>query len=286
MLAPILSILLVLGGAIWGRNFFAMVWTFITVGIPTVWDDHIAANRYYRAFTTIFRVAVALPIIGTALALFIARSEDIGTARFVIFMTFAPSAMIFGALLFLANVFAAIGAALFVPGEERRQAIREARIGLVREVSVYLAWELLIGYVLLLVGVDATMAILGISVWGIILYSVACYAYNWPVAWAPYVMTTVGLGVFIATTALVIVMMFPVGRKYAASWGIDPGIFVHGGVMDTSVFTDADKEAARRIHALCTTEVTNIKTNITNAKTVADVKKLQRQLRQREQECF
>lgn len=285
--APIFSVLLVVGSLIWGRDFLSMLYTFTTSGIPTAWDRHVAANRYYRAFKTAFKIAIGLPILGTVMALFCARSHlYMNYAQLSVFITFLPSAAIFGVLLFLANVFAAIATTLFVPEEERRQAVREIRVGLQREVSVYLSWELTIGYIFFLIGTDATLWVLGVSVWGIILYVVVTYAFNWRVAWAPYVMATLGLGGLVVMIILLVVMIFPTSRRYAASWGIKPGKFVHMGVVDTTTFIDADKEVATKLKELCEIDVNEIKSKIIKAQDTTALLSYQKQLRKKEQECL
>lgn len=287
MLTIPLILVLGIGGLAFHRTFYTLARTFLTTGIPDAWNDHVANSDYWRAFHYAIKVGAILPITGTLLALWIARSDTDLARSFVIF-AFLPSAAIFGAILISASVFAQIGTALFVPGGDNRQAVKETRIGIQMEASGYLMWELMVGLFLYEIGIDATMKAIVVSVWGLILYGLAAYRYGWRVTWTPYVATWLGLGTcIVVATILTAMLVYPHSREYAATVGIDPGRILHkGAVVDTSDFIKAREMVRAKMSEICAQKaLSNTAAALAKAKTVAEVKAVKEALEKAQKDC-
>lgn len=287
MLTLPLILVLGIGGLVFHRSFYTLARTFITRGVPDVWSDHVANTNYWQAFQYAIKVALLFPIIGIILALWVARS-DTDLARTIVIFTFLPSAAIFGAILISASVLAAIGSALFMPGEENRQAIKETRIGIQMEASGYLMWELMVGLFLYEIGIDATMKAIVVSVWGLILYGLAAYRYGWKVTWTPYVATWLGLGTCIIVAGiLTTLLVLPASRPLAVSIGIDPSRILHKGAVDTSSFDKSRKLIDEKMHEFCGEKVLEgMRISIATAQDVKQVLEKREDLDKRERECI
>lgn len=282
-----LVIVLGLGGLIFDKTFYALAWRFITTGVPDAWEDQVANTRYWQAFQLAIKVGIVLPVVGTIFALLIARS-DTNLARTSIIFAFLPSASIFGAILISASVLAAIGSALFVPGEQNRQAIKETRIGIQMEASGYLMWELMIGLFLYEIGVDATIKAIVVSVWGLVLYGLAAYHYGWRVTWTPYVATWLGLGTSVVVASiLTILLILPASRPLAVSVGIDPSRILHKGAVNTSSFDKSRKLIDEKMREFCGESVLeDMRGKIATANDVKGVMEKRKELDEREEACI
>ncbi len=278
--------LLLIGGFGFGADFRNWIRTFVTVGIPNAWENNIATNRCYRAFRNALWIAVALPILWTIFALIIAR-YSVDVAQWFMVMGVLPSFFIFGKLLILAGVFAGIAVAISPFREATRERLQKIRRGFERLVGLGMLWVLFVGFILFMVGLEASWWALTASIWAIVIYGMATYVFKLPVTWLESVMTNTGLWSFIVIFALTILMIFSPTRKFAASAGINPGKFVHGGVVDVSAFTSAEKTAQRRIQELCGGKaIQDILDAIAKAPTPKAVREQQEILKKRQHECL
>ncbi|GEM_PF-5569794 len=278
--------ILVVGGIGFGRDFRNWIWTFVTQGVPNAWENNVATNRCYRAILYTAWFAAVLPLVWTIFALIIARwSTDV--AEWWILMAVFPSGAIFGALLISSGVAASIAISISPLRGSSRERLQRIRRGFERLFAFGIMWVLVVELIILLVGLEASLWALAVSVLSIVGYGVASYAFRLPISWLEPFMTKTTLFTFITVVLLVILMLFSPTRKLAASIGINPGRFVHRGIVDVDAFTAAQKAAQRKIAELCgENAIQDILRAITNTTSLSEVHKQQEILKKRQQECL
>ncbi|MEK7082516.1 MAG: hypothetical protein AAB915_02455 [Patescibacteria group bacterium] len=288
MLTIPLVIVLGLGGLGWQRDFYTWAWTLITVGLPDVWNDHVANSRYWQAFEMAVKVAIGFPIPGTILALGVARWMDADAARTCLIFAYLISAAILGAIIFVAGIIAEFGTDIAIPGAQRRQAVRETRVGIQMRMSGLVMWELIIFMFSYHIGMYASIKGIVLCVAGLVLYGITAYRYGWKVVWVPYVASWIGLGTTITLAILATVMlMFPGARQYAFAWAIDPGRIFHTGVVDTSSFEQVRRVGDQRLRELCGDDALNkIRDRMKSADSPSTIRQYQRDLNEKEKECL
>lgn len=278
--------ILLIGGVAFGADFRNWIWTFVTVGIPNAWEDNVETRRCYRAILYAAWFAAVLPLIWTISALIIAR-WSIGIAEWYVLTAVFPSCAIFGALIAVAGIATDIVIGLSPLGGNSRQRLQRIRRGFQRLFAFGILWVIIVELIILLVGLEASLWALAVSVLSIVGYGVASYAFKLPFTWLEPFMTKTTLWTFFAVVSLVILMMFSPTRKIAARIGLNPGKFVHRGVVDVDAFTKADKAAQHKIAELCGPKaIQDITDAIAKAQTPKVVREQQEILKKRQQECL
>lgn len=292
LLGPAITLSLVGGGLFYGRGFLRMVWTFINEGIPTAWSDHVTPNRYYQAFRTAFWIAIVFPVGGGLLAIGAARFVDTGIAQAMLFIAIVPSLAIFATLLFLADVLTSIVEFLLPADKTSEQAMRDFYEGFTNYVWVGLAWESFIALLLIVAGIYATLWVLALCGFAMLVYFIVARAYNIKVKWAPSVMMNTSMAVFLIAVTIFAGVLFPITRPYVMRAGIPVGSFVHKGVVDAGAFTEIERAYYERRRTLCNDGVEKLKEGIQNLALkqgqlpLADLRGQLAKLKSLEKECL
>lgn len=277
--------ILLIGGVGFGADFRDLIREFITHGIPDAWEEHVAANRCYQAIRNAFWVALGFPILFTVIAIAISRYNMLMAQAFIT-VGVSISFLIMGALLIVADIFAAVAIGISPLGENTRTRLQRIRRGFKKLVALGMSWVLFVGYILFMIGLEASIWAITASVWAIILYGMASYAFSLPITWIQPLMTNTGIWSFVAIFTVMTAMTFSTTQKYAAEIGLNPGKFVRRGVVDTSIFSTGEEAYQKRRYELCVKELGEKQTAMSTAQNVQALDNARKEYEERKKECF
>lgn len=285
MLIFAIEILLGLGTLVLGKPFLAMIWNFVTNGVPNAWQNNVATNRYYWVFKNTLKAALVVPILGSSAGLLVAHQISTDKGQEIIFLSVALSVILLLPLLFLTNVFAAIAIALFpVPPGETKNEMTRLRKGFHIYVLRGIAWEIFLAVIVIGVGVHAPRFTLALGALAAAGYFITTEAYHWQVKWVPHVM--------VATYLIMLLVggVISMPRSVGATFGINlRSPFMTG--VETHRFDAAEREYFAKLRAKCTKEVDAITTalrtvNIDDANALKTLTDKLEDFNKKEKECL
>lgn len=291
VLGPMITLFFVGGTLLYRRAFLEMVLAFLTEGVPKAWEEA-TANRYFSAFQTGFWIAIALPIGGGLIAITTSRIVDAGVVQLMLYIAVVPSLAIFTVLLLLGDVLTSIVTFLLPAGEKTKQDIQDFYGGFTNYVWLGLAWESFITLLLVVAGVYATLWLLALCGFAMVVYFIVAKAYNKPVNWAPGVMMSTSAAIFILAVTIFIGALLPFTRPTLVWAGIPIEKFVHRGVVDGRQFDAAETTYNAKLRGLCNEGLQKLQEEIGrlalkgNDVPVADLREKRAKLTKLKQECI
>lgn len=284
MLGTLISLALIGGGIAFGRNFYRMIWQFLTVEVPSGWS-YVSANRHFQIFQKGVYCAIGLPLAGAILTLIMARIASPAAAQIIILVTLVTAVLTQLAILIFANVFAEILIFLAPATEDQKTRLTNIRSAISGYVWLGIAAELIVVVILVLLGVYASGLVLILAALAAIGYNVTAKAYGIPITWAPRFMMNAHLIVMIGAGLVIVAFIVPYTRPYMVSL-INPAKIFHSGVVDTSGFDKAEDTARRQMKILCDGNIVLLEQQIKQQMEVGEVVKKKQELAELKKICL
>ncbi|OGZ96289.1 MAG: hypothetical protein A3B34_01150 [Candidatus Sungbacteria bacterium RIFCSPLOWO2_01_FULL_54_21] len=248
------------GYAWYGTPFLDLTWNLLRHGIPRVWRDEIAANRWVRIVMRGLFLAALLWVVGLLYGFALSRGSDAAVGQTVMFITTVLSAWI--ALLGRHLGGIAMGALIAIsPLPQRtKQRLTRIRKGIGAYVMLGISFQLFITLAFMLVGVYTQAWVVGVFLFVLLGYLVTSKAYNLPITWLPGLKINTQVGLMFGILGVIGLCLIPATRAYIlAPIGLSAGNFVNKSVVDTTALDEANKARKATRRQICDVQIGALK---------------------------